>query len=229
MKENKIDYYETGIEHGTITALIEGYKFEITSLREDILTDGRHAKVKFSKNWKEDALRRDFTINSIYADEDGNLFDPFEGKKDLENGFVNFIGDADKRIKEDYLRILRYLRFFAHYSKHPHNPELIRKLKINIGGISKLSKERLLNELKKITHLEILEKLADEMINLTPEESQKLALIVKAKLMPEIAKQQQQGLLQQANNPMMQQMGKRQMNMPMPNAAQAAQSGLLRR
>ena len=116
LKENKIDYYETGIEHGTITALIEGYKFEITSLREDILTDGRHAKVKFSKNWKEDALRRDFTINSIYADEDGNLFDPFEGKKDLENGFVNFIGDADKRIKEDYLRILRYLRFFAHYS-----------------------------------------------------------------------------------------------------------------
>ena len=92
LKENKIDYYETGIEHGTITALIEGYKFEITSLREDILTDGRHAKVKFSKNWKEDALRRDFTINSIYADEDGNLFDPFEGKKDLENGFVNFIG-----------------------------------------------------------------------------------------------------------------------------------------
>ena len=86
LKENKIDYYETGIEHGTITALIEGYKFEITSLREDILTDGRHAKVKFSKNWKEDALRRDFTINSIYADEDGNLFDPFEGKKDLENG-----------------------------------------------------------------------------------------------------------------------------------------------
>ena len=73
LKENKIDYYETGIEHGTITALIEGYKFEITSLREDILTDGRHAKVKFSKNWKEDALRRDFTINSIYADEDLSL------------------------------------------------------------------------------------------------------------------------------------------------------------
>ncbi len=115
-------------------------------MREDILTDGRHAKVKFSKNWKEDALRRDFTINSIYADEDGNLFDPFEGKKDLENGFVNFIGDADKR-------------------KHPHNPELIRKLKINIGGISKLSKERLLDELKKITHLEILEKLADDKLS----------------------------------------------------------------
>jgi len=166
LKENKIDYYETGIEHGTITALIEGYKFEITSLREDILTDGRHAKVKFSKNWKEDALRRDFTINSIYADEDGNLFDPFEGKKDLENGFVNFIGDADKRIKEDYLRILRYLRFFAHYSKHPHNPELIRKLKINIGGISKLSKERLLDELKKLLKSNKLENLSKDKFSI---------------------------------------------------------------
>ena len=135
-------------------------------MREDILTDGRHAKVKFSKNWKEDALRRDFTINSIYADEEGNLFDPFEGKKDLENGIVNFIGDPDKRIKEDYLRILRYLRFFAQYSRHPHNLELIRKLKINIGGISKLSKERLLDELKKITQLEILEKLTNDKIGL---------------------------------------------------------------
>ena len=166
LKKNKIEYHETGIEHGTITALIEGHKFEITSLREDILTDGRHAKVKFSKNWKEDALRRDFTINSIYADEEGNLFDPFEGKKDLENGIVNFIGEPDKRIKEDYLRILRYLRFFAQYSRHPHNLELIRKLKINIGGISKLSKERLLDELKKITQLEILEKLTNDKIGL---------------------------------------------------------------
>ena len=150
LKENKIDYYETGIEHGTITALIEGYKFEITSLREDILTDGRHAKVKFSKNWKEDALRRDFTINSIYADEDGNLFDPFEGKKDLENGFVNFIGDADKRIKEDYLRILRYIRFFLIYSKNNHSEEIKKIIKQNISGINIISGDRLLSELKKI-------------------------------------------------------------------------------
>ena len=97
--------------------LIDDNKFEITSLREDILTDGRHAKVKFSKDWKKDASRRDFTINSIYSDREGNLFDPFNGKKDLEKGFVNFIGDPDKRIKEDYLRILRYLRFFLNYSK----------------------------------------------------------------------------------------------------------------
>ncbi len=160
LKKNNINYYETGIEHGTITALIDGYKFEITSLREDISTDGRHAKVQFSKDWKKDASRRDFTINSIYSDLEGNLFDPFDGKKDLENGLINFIGKSDIRIKEDYLRILRYLRFFTNYSKHPHDPELIRKIKINIGGISNLSRERLLDELKKISQLETLERMA---------------------------------------------------------------------
>ena len=162
LKKNNIKYYETGIEHGTITAIIEEYKFEITTLREDISTDGRHAKVQFSKNWKKDASRRDFTINSIYSDGDGNLFDPYDGKKDLENGLVNFIGDADKRIKEDFLRILRYLRFFVNYSKNPHSLEIIRILKMNIGGVSKLSKERLLDELKKIIQLNTLERLSKD-------------------------------------------------------------------
>ena len=90
-KKKNIKYYESGIEHGTITALINNDKFEITSLRKDVDTDGRHAKVEFSKDWKEDASRRDFTINSIYSDRDGNLFDPFDGKRDLENGLVNFM------------------------------------------------------------------------------------------------------------------------------------------
>ena len=117
LKENNIKFYESGIEHGTITAIIDNFKFEITSLRKDVETDGRHAKIEYSQNWKEDASRRDFTINSIYADEGGILFDPFDGKKDLENGTINFIGDADTRIKEDYLRILRYIRFFLNYSK----------------------------------------------------------------------------------------------------------------
>ena len=80
-KNNNIDFYETGLEHGTITAIKGDYRFEITSLREDIDTDGRHAIVKFSKDWKKDASRRDFTINSIYSDVEGNLFDPFDGKK----------------------------------------------------------------------------------------------------------------------------------------------------
>ena len=165
LKKKNIDFYETGIQHGTITAIIKDHKFEITSLREDIFTDGRHAKVKFSKDWKKDASRRDFTINSIYSDRYGNLFDPFDGKKDLENGIVNFIGDADKRIKEDYLRILRYLRFFLKYSKKKHDPEILKKLKINISNISNLSKERLLDELKKIIKLETLEKLAKDKLS----------------------------------------------------------------
>ena len=164
LSRKDIKYYETGAEHGTITAIIDEYLFEITSLRKDIQTDGRHAKVEFSKNWKEDASRRDFTINSIYSDKDGNLFDPYNGKKDLENGYINFIGNTDVRIKEDYLRILRYLRFFINYSKQPHNPETIRKLKINIGGISKLSKERLLDELRKIVSLTTLEKISKDRI-----------------------------------------------------------------
>ena len=98
LKKNDISYFESGIDHGTITAIDDEFKFEITSLRKDIFTDGRHAKVEFSLDWKEDAARRDFSINSIYSDGDGNLFDPNNGKKDLEDGLVNFIGDAENRI-----------------------------------------------------------------------------------------------------------------------------------
>ena len=161
---NNINYYKTGIDHGTITAVIDEHKFEITSLREDVSTDGRHANVKFSKSWKKDASRRDFTINSIYSDVKGNLFDPYNGKDDLKKGFVNFIGDPDKRIQEDYLRILRYLRFFLTYSKKSHNKDLIRKLKLNLNGVSKLSKDRLLDELKKLIKAENLEKLSKDKI-----------------------------------------------------------------
>ena len=159
---NNINFYKTGIDHGTITAVIDEHKFEITSLREDVSTDGRHANVKFSKSWKKDASRRDFTINSIYSDVKGNLFDPYNGKDDLKKGFVNFIGDPDKRIKEDYLRILRYLRFFLSYSKKSHDKDLIRKLKLNLNGVSKLSKDRLLDELKKLIKAENLEKLSKD-------------------------------------------------------------------
>ena len=162
LKKNNINYYKTGIKHGTITAVIDNYKFEITTLREDVSTDGRHAIVKFSKDWRKDASRRDFTINSIYSDKEGNLFDPFNGKNDLEKGIVNFIGDVNDRIQEDYLRILRYLRFFLNYSKVKHNLEIIRKLKMNIGGVSKLSKERLLDELKKISKVDTLERLSKD-------------------------------------------------------------------
>ena len=166
LKKDNINFYESGIEHGTITAIIDEHKFEITSLREDIFTDGRHAKVKFSKDWKKDASRRDFTINSIYCDLDGNLFDPFNGRKDIEIGQVSFIGNAEKRIKEDYLRILRYLRFFLNYSKQPHKEEVIKIIKTNINGISLISKERLLDELKKLLKSNQLEKLSKDSLSI---------------------------------------------------------------
>ena len=157
-----INYYKTGFEHGTITAIIDDFKFEITSLREDIKTDGRHAEVKFSKDWKKDASRRDFSINSIYSDAEGNLFDPFNGKKDLENGLIKFIGEPEVRIREDYLRILRYLRFYLNYSNFKHDPKTIKAIKKNLGGISNLSKERLFDELKKYIKSNIFTKLAKD-------------------------------------------------------------------
>ena len=164
--QNKINFHETGIKHGTITALIDNYKFEITSLREDVSTDGRHAQVKFSQDWKKDASRRDFTINAIYSDKEGNLFDPYNGKEDLKKGEINFIGDTETRIKEDYLRILRYFRFFLNYSKQKHKPEIIKFLRMNIDGISKLSKERLLDELRKMINSKSLIELSKDKISL---------------------------------------------------------------
>ena len=150
LKKNNISFFETGKNHGTITAIIDDKKFEITSLRKDISTDGRHAKVLFSKDWREDAERRDFTFNSIYSNIYGEVFDPFNGRKDLENGCVTFIGDPSKRIKEDYLRILRYIRFFLNYSKKDHEPKIKKIIKQNLDGLLKISKERLIDELKKI-------------------------------------------------------------------------------
>ena len=166
LKKQNINFYETGIQHGTITAIIDDHKYEITSLRKDVSTDGRHAKVEFSSDWKEDAARRDFSINSIYSDKDGNLFDPYNGKKDLESGNINFIGDSENRIKEDYLRILRYIRFFINYSNQSHDLNIIKKIKKNIGGISKLSSERLLDEFKKLTRSNAFLKIFNDKISL---------------------------------------------------------------
>ena len=163
LKKNKIKYYETGLKHGTVTALINNYKFEITSLRKDVKTDGRHADVVFTNDWKEDASRRDFSINSIYSDLRGNLFDPFNGKKDLENGIVNFIGNPEKRIREDYLRILRYIRFFLNYSKLKHDENVIKIIKMNLDGFSKISSDRLLDEFKKLL-------ISDGFLNLANDE-----------------------------------------------------------
>ena len=166
LKKNDIDFYDTGLEHGTITVIIEENKIEITSLREDIKTDGRHAEVKFSKDWKKDALRRDFTFNAIYSDAEGNLFDPFNGKDDLESGQIKFVGNPEQRIKEDFLRIIRYLRFFLSYSSNQHDLMVIRIIKKNLKGLSNLSKERLLDELKKYVSSKLLTKLSNDKISL---------------------------------------------------------------
>tara|TARA_Y100001970_G_scaffold292780_1_gene435797 strand:- start:1810 stop:3084 length:1275 start_codon:yes stop_codon:yes gene_type:complete len=150
LKTSNIKFFETGIKHGTITACLGKKNYEITSLREDVDTDGRHAIVKYTTDWFEDSSRRDFTINSIYADIEGNLYDPNNGAKHLAEGKVIFIGNPDKRIQEDYLRILRYIRFFLNYSKHSHSLLVKKSIKKNIIGIASLSKERLISELKKI-------------------------------------------------------------------------------
>ena len=162
LKNNNIKFFETGIEHGTITAKINNEKLEITSLRRDIKSYGRHADVEFTKKWYEDAARRDFSINCIYADLEGNLYDPFEGKKDLKNGKVKFIGNVENRIREDYLRILRYIRFFLDYSNQPHDLDIQKKILKNISGINKISKERLLSELEKIFRSKNIFKINDD-------------------------------------------------------------------
>ena len=156
LNKKDIKIIDTGISHGTVTAILNNKKFEITTLRKDISTDGRHAKVTFTSNWKEDALRRDFTINALYVDIEGRIFDPLNGISDLQNGVIKFIGMADERIQEDYLRILRYFRFFTQYSKTDHNQEIIRSIKKYINGLNKISNERIFNELNKIIVLENL-------------------------------------------------------------------------
>ena len=150
LNEEDIKVIDTGITHGTVTAILNKKKFEITTLREDISTDGRHANIEFTLNWELDASRRDFTINAIYADVEGRIFDPLKGLTDLENRKIKFIGDPETRIQEDYLRILRYFRFFTQYSKVDYDQEVIRSIKKYINGLNKVSNERIFDELKKI-------------------------------------------------------------------------------
>jgi poly(A) polymerase len=106
----------TGLQHGTITAVSSHRPFEITTLRHDVETDGRHATVAFTDDWEADAARRDFTINALSLSRDGTLHDPFGGEQDLRDGIVRFVGDPRQRIEEDVLRLLRFFRFHAHYA-----------------------------------------------------------------------------------------------------------------
>ena len=140
----------TGIEHGTVTVAAGKKTYEVTTLRADIETDGRHAKVQFGRDWKADAERRDFTINALYADRDGTVVDLVGGVADLEARNLRFIGDPELRIREDYLRILRFFRFFAWYGAGRPDAEGLKACARLKDGLDRLSAERVWAELKKL-------------------------------------------------------------------------------
>jgi poly(A) polymerase len=140
----------TGFNHGTVTAIKNGRIFEVTSLRRDVATDGRHASVAYTREWDEDAARRDFTINALYAAADGEIFDYNGGLEDLIAGRVRFVGDAASRIAEDYLRILRLFRFHAWYGKGEMDAGALRAAADGKAGLKQLSGERIAKELQRL-------------------------------------------------------------------------------
>lgn len=140
----------TGIEHGTVTVIAERAPYEVTTLRADVETDGRRAKVVFGRDWRHDAERRDFTINALYAEADGAVVDLVGGLADLESRTLRFIGDADARIREDYLRILRFFRFFAWYGRGRPDAEGLKACARLKDGLDGLSAERIWSELKRL-------------------------------------------------------------------------------
>ncbi|OHV60643.1 poly(A) polymerase [Mesorhizobium sp. LCM 4577] len=140
----------TGIEHGTVTVIAGGKPYEVTTLRADVETDGRRAKVIFGRDWKADAERRDFTINALYAEADGTIVDLVGGIADMEARRLRFIGDAEARIREDYLRILRFFRFFAWYGDGRPDAEGLKACARLKDGLVQLSAERVWSEVKKL-------------------------------------------------------------------------------
>ncbi len=160
-KDTKFSVIDTGLKHGTVTLVYNKLKLEITTLRKDVKTDGRHAEIEFTNDWQEDSNRRDFTINAIYLDIKGKIFDPQLGTKDLKNKIVKFIGDPNKRIEEDYLRIIRFIRFSLEY-QNKIEESTVEALKLNLNGIKKISKERILLELFKILKLKNIIKISND-------------------------------------------------------------------
>ncbi|MBY4632540.1 CCA tRNA nucleotidyltransferase [Rhizobium croatiense] len=140
----------TGLQHGTVTLVIDGKPFEVTTLRTDVETDGRHAKVAFSTDWKADAERRDLTINALYADAEGEVVDLVGGLADIETRNIRFIGDAARRIAEDHLRILRFFRFFAYYGSGRPDAEGLKACAAARSKLKALSAERVWSELRKL-------------------------------------------------------------------------------
>lgn len=140
----------TGLAHGTVTLVAAGRGFEVTSLRRDVETDGRRAIVAFTDDWEEDAARRDFTINAMSAAQDGTVYDYFGGRADLEAGRVRFVGLAPARIAEDYLRVLRFFRFFARYGRGAPDAAAMVAITALRDGVKTLSAERVWSEIKRI-------------------------------------------------------------------------------
>jgi len=150
LEKAEIKFVPTGWEHGTVTAILGGQPFEVTSLRRDVETDGRHAVVTFTDDWEEDSGRRDFTMNALYAGADGEIFDYHDGIRDLIAGRVRFVGDALTRIREDYLRILRLFRFHAWYGKGEMDADALRAAAAAKDGLGQLSGERIAKELLRL-------------------------------------------------------------------------------
>lgn len=150
LKAARIKVVPTGLKHGTVTAVIGRAPYELTTLRRDVETDGRHAVVAFTDDWLEDANRRDFTFNALYADLDGTLYDPFGGRADLGEARVRFIGDPDQRIAEDRLRILRFFRFHAWYGRAPFDALGFEACRRNAGSLRGLSGERVRKEVLRL-------------------------------------------------------------------------------
>lgn len=152
LKAADIRFVPTGVAHGTVTAVIDGQPFEVTSLRQDVETDGRRATVSYTTDWSEDAQRRDLTVNSLYADRAGRVYDPTGlGLDDLKARKFRFVGQADQRVQEDYLRILRFFRFLAIYGdREKVDAASLKACRMHQSGLKQLSAERVWMELKKL-------------------------------------------------------------------------------
>lgn len=189
----KIKAVPTGIDHGTVTAVADGRTFEITTLRRDVSTDGRRATVEFATDWVEDAARRDFTINALYADpETREIFDYFGGLADLADHHVRFIGDAEQRIAEDHLRILRLFRFHARFGKGAIDAEALAAAAKHSSKLMALSRERIADELRKLLSVTNPAQAVQAMLDagifnpflpeIAPDAGQKLARLVEREI-----------------------------------------------
>ncbi len=150
LRDADIAVVPTGLAHGTVTVVVDGRPIEITTLRRDVATDGRHATVAFTTDWRADAARRDFTINAMSMDAAGNVWDWFGGRDDLARGVVRFVGDPATRIAEDYLRALRFFRFHARYGRAAPDAAALAAIRAAVSGLAILSAERVWSELKRI-------------------------------------------------------------------------------